>query len=116
MTKLNTVKAVAIAILIAIGGIASAPGSSNAMNLATPAVEANGSAAKIEQAGFRSRRGGFRRGGFRRGGFRHFRRFRHRGHRRFRFRRHYGYRYGRHWARRAHCRRLQARGYRIACR
>lgn len=115
MTMINTLKGVAVAAIVAVTGLGAATTSSSAMNLAAPAVEKTAATGQVEQVGFRGRRGGFRRfGGFRRGGFRRFRRFRHRGYGRYRFRRHH-YRYGRRWARRAHCLKLQARGYRIAC-
>lgn len=114
MTKLNTLKALAVAAIVSIAGMAGVSAPSNAMNLAAPTVETSAGGAALEQVGFRGRRGGFRRfGGFRRGHFRRFRRFRHRGVRRFR--RHHGHRFGRRWARRSHCLRLQARGYRIRC-
>jgi hypothetical protein len=111
MTKLNTLKALAIATVATLVGLGAAPQSSNAMNLAAPTVESTAASGAVEQVGFRGRRGGFRRfGGFRRGGFR---RFRHHGFRHYRVRRHYGH--SRRWARRAHCLELQARGYRIYC-
>lgn len=116
MTIVNTLKALTVAAAVAIVGLATAPTSSNAMNIAAPAVETSAASPQAEKVGFRGRRGGFRRfGGFRRGHFRRFRRFRHSGFRRHRFRRNFRYRIGRHLGRRAHCLRLQARGYRIRC-
>jgi hypothetical protein len=91
-----------------------------AMALAKPEAAKSGEASQIIKVGRRGGRGGFRRGGFRRHGGFHRGRWHRRGrwhHRRWRHARywHSGRYWASPWAWYRNCKRLQRRGYRIAC-